>query len=77
MKRTMIMAQREAVFPSIDGRHIEGDTFGDSGCRARDTHIQFRRFSGCPICNTHIAALRRETRSLMPWAYTRFCFSTR
>ncbi len=26
----------------------------------RYTHIQFRRFSGCPICNTHIAALRRE-----------------
>jgi peroxiredoxin len=26
---------------------------------ARYTHIQFRRFSGCPICNTHIAALRR------------------
>jgi hypothetical protein len=23
------------------------------------THVQFRRFSGCPICNTHIAALRR------------------
>jgi peroxiredoxin len=26
---------------------------------ARYTHIQFRRFAGCPICNTHIAALRR------------------
>jgi len=23
------------------------------------THVQFRRFAGCPICNTHIAALRR------------------
>ena len=31
---------------------------------ARYTHIQFRRFSGCPICNTHIAALRREKAQL-------------
>jgi peroxiredoxin len=26
----------------------------------RYTHVQFRRFSGCPICNTHIAALIRN-----------------
>ena len=25
---------------------------------AKFTHVQFRRFSGCPICNTHIASLR-------------------
>lgn len=24
---------------------------------ARFTHIQFRRFSGCPICNTHIGSM--------------------
>ena len=28
------------------------------------THIQFRRFSGCPICNAHIAALRRNKTEL-------------
>ena len=28
------------------------------------THIQFRRFSGCPICNTHIAELRRNKAQL-------------
>ena len=28
------------------------------------THIQFRRFSGCQICNTHIAELRRRKAQL-------------
>ena len=31
---------------------------------ARYTHIQFRRFSGCPICNTHIAELRQKKAQL-------------
>lgn len=31
---------------------------------ARYTHVQFRRFSGCPICNTHIAELRRAKHRL-------------
>ena len=28
------------------------------------THVQFRRFSGCPICNTHIASLRAAANKL-------------
>ena len=28
------------------------------------THVQFRRFSGCPICNTHIASLRAAAHKL-------------
>ena len=28
------------------------------------THVQFRRFSGCPICNTHIASLRAAANQL-------------
>lgn len=31
---------------------------------ARYTHVQFRRFSGCPVCNTHIAELRRAKNRL-------------
>ncbi|HET9407314.1 MAG TPA: peroxiredoxin-like family protein [Candidatus Sulfotelmatobacter sp.] len=31
---------------------------------ANYTHIQFRRFSGCPICNAHIAELRRSKAQL-------------
>ena len=31
---------------------------------ARFTHVQFRRFSGCPICNTHIASLRAAANQL-------------
>ncbi|HSE22404.1 MAG TPA: peroxiredoxin-like family protein [Pyrinomonadaceae bacterium] len=31
---------------------------------ANYTHLQFRRFSGCPICNTHIAEFRRSIAQL-------------
>jgi peroxiredoxin len=27
-------------------------------------HLQFRRFVDCPICNTHIAELRRRAREI-------------
>jgi peroxiredoxin len=32
--------------------------------RAKFTHVQFRRFSGCPIGNTHIASLRAAANQL-------------
>jgi peroxiredoxin len=32
---------------------------------ARFTHVQFRRFSGCPICDTHIAFLRAASHELL------------
>lgn len=28
------------------------------------THLQFRRFTGCPICNTHVAAFRRRAEDI-------------
>lgn len=31
---------------------------------AKFTHVQFRRFAGCPICNTHIASLRAAANQL-------------
>ena len=30
----------------------------------RLVHLQFRRFVDCPICNTHIAELRRRAREI-------------
>src|SRR5215813_11262092 len=30
----------------------------------RLVHLQFRRFVDCPICNTHIAELRRRVREI-------------
>jgi peroxiredoxin len=30
----------------------------------RLVHLQFRRFVDCPICNTHIAALRKRAREI-------------
>jgi peroxiredoxin len=32
--------------------------------RNRLIHLQFRRFVDCPICNTHIAELRRRAREI-------------
>ena len=42
-----------------DGRDLHIPVLG-----ARYTHVQFRRYSGCPICNTHIAELRRAKNRL-------------
>src|SRR5207245_3453318 len=30
----------------------------------RLVHLQFRRFVDCPICNTHVAELRRRAREI-------------
>jgi peroxiredoxin len=32
--------------------------------RDRVVHLQFRRFVDCPICNTHIAEIRRRAREI-------------
>jgi peroxiredoxin len=32
----------------------------------RLVHLQFRRFVDCPICNTHIAELRKRAREIAP-----------
>jgi len=49
----------EDVFPQLTVTTSKGTPLTIPVAGARYTHIQFRRFSGCPICNTHIAALRR------------------
>jgi peroxiredoxin len=47
------------VFPELTVTTSKGESLTIPVDGARYTHVQFRRFSGCPICNTHIAALRR------------------
>jgi peroxiredoxin len=54
----------EDVFPQLTVTTSKGTPLTIPVAGVRYTHIQFRRFSGCPICNTHIAALRREKAQL-------------
>jgi peroxiredoxin len=51
--------RRGDVFPQLTVTTSKGTPVTIPVAGARYTHIQFRRFSGCPICNTHIAALHR------------------
>jgi peroxiredoxin len=52
------------VFPQLTITTSRGTLVTIPVAGVRYTHIQFRRFSGCPICNTHIAALRRSSARL-------------
>src|ERR1051326_8629267 len=48
------------VFPNLTLTTSQGKALTVPVPGARFTHVQFRRWTGCPICNTHIAALRRN-----------------
>jgi peroxiredoxin len=52
------------VFPQLTLTTSTGTPLTIPVVGARYTHVQFRRFSGCPICNTHIAELRRNKANL-------------
>ncbi len=47
------------IFPPINVETSKGANLALPDPNARYTHVQFRRFSGCPMCNTHIASLRQ------------------
>ena len=52
------------VFPRLTVTTSKGARVTIPVAGANYTHIQFRRFSGCPICNTHIAEFRRSIAQL-------------
>ena len=52
------------VFPQLTVTTSKGTLVTIPVAGANYTHIQFRRFSGCPICNTHIAEFRRSIAQL-------------
>jgi peroxiredoxin len=52
------------VFPQLTVTTSKGAPLTIPVAGANYTHIQFRRFSGCPICNTHIAEFRRSIAQL-------------
>lgn len=47
-------------FPLISVTTATGKELALPVAGVRYTHVQFRRFSGCPICNVHIASLRQS-----------------
>jgi len=52
------------VFPQLTVMTSKGTLVTIPVAGARYTYVQFRRFSGCPICNTHIAEFRRSKAQL-------------
>ena len=41
-------------FPELDAKNIHGAPLSVPSSDGRVTHLQFRRFAGCPICNLHL-----------------------
>lgn len=41
-------------FPALDAKNIHGAPVSVPAEDGRLTHLQFRRFAGCPICNLHL-----------------------
>jgi len=46
--------------PSLQLETLEGDKVGLPAGDASWTHLQFRRFAGCPICNLHLRSVARR-----------------
>ena len=48
------------AFPLILTRNIQGEPVSIPDRNGRWTHLQFRRFAGCPICNLHLQSFVRR-----------------
>ena len=48
------------LFPHLELTTSLGKLLTIPAAGARYTHVQFRRWTGCPICSTHIAQLRHN-----------------
>lgn len=44
-------------FPNLQLTAISGETVAVPDPAGAVTHLQFRRFAGCPICNLHLASI--------------------
>lgn len=49
---------------SLAMKTVHGNLLTVPDAAAAFTHLQFRRFTGCPICNTHIATFRRRAEDI-------------
>ena len=63
MLRSIAKFKPGDIFPTTHLESVTGEsiTIPDAG---RSVHLQFRRFVDCPICNMHIAELRRRAREI-------------
>ena len=57
------------IFPNLTLTTSQGKPLTVPVPGARFTHVQFRRWTGCPICNTHIASLRRNAERIASAGY--------
>jgi peroxiredoxin len=48
------------TFPELKLETVLGESLVIPDPGYRYSHVQFRRFVGCPICNTHIGSLRKN-----------------
>lgn len=53
-----------SAFPPLTLQSIRGDTVTVPSGDAALAHLQFRRFAGCPICNTHLRSFARRAAEL-------------
>jgi peroxiredoxin len=51
MATKLLVGQR---FPSMHADSIHGEALAVPSAETKYTHVQFRRFAGCPICNLHL-----------------------
>ena len=51
-----------SLFPAMNARNIHGAAVSSPDSTGKWVHLQFRRYSGCSICNLHLQSiLRRHT----------------
>jgi peroxiredoxin len=53
-ERTAARLRAGEVFPSLAATDIHGRSVAIPAPDRRPTHLQFRRFAGCPVCNLHL-----------------------
>ena len=52
------------MFPDLSATNIHGKRVSIPGADDRLTHLQFRRFAGCPVCNRHLQTFVARDREL-------------
>ena len=52
------------MFPPTSLTDIHGAHVSIPDARAKWTHLQFRRFAGCPICNLHLQSFLRRSEEI-------------
>jgi peroxiredoxin len=51
-------------FPELEAKNIHGIPVSVPAADGRLTHLQFRRFAGCPVCNLHLQSFVARNREI-------------